>query len=71
MNPKDVSQAKNPDLHHAYAALLRAAEMARQVAIQTNTAIIVVEDGKIRRVTADELRQGAAPIAQQAVAQLK
>jgi F420-dependent methylenetetrahydromethanopterin dehydrogenase len=35
----------------------RAAIMARELAVQTNTAIIVVRDGKIVRVTADELRQ--------------
>jgi hypothetical protein len=57
MIPKDISQAKNPDMRGALAAMLRAAEMARQVAIQTNTGIIVAKDGKPVLVTADELRK--------------
>lgn len=39
------------------AALERAADLARKTAIQTDTAIIVVKDGKRVRITADELRQ--------------
>ena len=46
-------------------ALKRAAQRARDVAIQTNTGICVMQDGKIVRITADELR---AERAQQAVA---
>jgi hypothetical protein len=57
MNPKDISQAKNPDMRGAMAAMQRAADMARQIAIQTNTAIVQVKDGKLVRVTADELRK--------------
>ena len=57
MNPKDISQAKNPGMRGAMAAMRRAADMARQVAIQTNTAIVQVKDGKPVRVTADNLRK--------------
>lgn len=57
MCPKDISEAKNPDLRASMAAMKRAAAMAREVAIQTNTAIIIVRDGQIVRVTADELRK--------------
>jgi hypothetical protein len=35
----------------------RAARMARDIAIQTNTVIIVVKNGVIVRLTADELRK--------------
>jgi hypothetical protein len=39
------------------AAMIRAAAMARDIAIQTNTAIIIEREGKVVRVTADELRR--------------
>ena len=38
------------------AAMQRAAQMARQIAIQTDTAVIRVKNGQIVRVTVDELR---------------
>jgi imidazolonepropionase-like amidohydrolase len=57
MNTKDISQAKNKDLAGSLAAMKRAAVMARELAVQTNTAIVVVRDGKIVRITADELRK--------------
>jgi hypothetical protein len=57
VKPKDLSQAKNPDLRASFAALQRAAEMARQVAIQTNTAIVVMENGKLVRIPAEVLVQ--------------
>jgi len=46
-------------------ALKRAAQRAREIAIQTNTGICVMQEGKIVRITADELR---AERARQAVA---
>ena len=39
----------------ALAAMQRAAEEARRIAIQTNTAIVVKVDGKIKHITAAEL----------------
>jgi hypothetical protein len=41
----------------AFVALQRAALEAREVAIQTNTAIIVLQDGVLTRITADELKK--------------
>lgn len=58
MNPRDISKARNPDLRASPAAMLRAAELARQTASQTGTAIVVVRDSKIVRITAEELRRG-------------
>lgn len=55
--PKDISQAKNPDLRASLAAMQRAAESAKQIAIQTNTAIVVVRDGVRMRITAEQLRR--------------
>jgi hypothetical protein len=39
----------------ALAAMHRAAEEARKIAIQTNTAIVVKVDGEIKHITAAEL----------------
>ena len=40
------------------AAMRRAAALARKTAIQTDTAIVVVRDGKVVRSPAAELRAG-------------
>lgn len=57
MTQKELSKAKNPDLRASLVAMHRAAEMARQTAIQTNTAIVTVRDGKPVRILAEELRK--------------
>jgi hypothetical protein len=57
MTKKDISEAKNPDLRGSQAAILRAAELARHKAIQTGTDLIVVQDGKIVRIPANELQK--------------
>ncbi|GAB2726037.1 hypothetical protein GCM10027019_01840 [Melaminivora jejuensis] len=59
MNPQDISKARNPDLRASVQAMRRAAELARQTALQTETAIVIVQDGKPVRVTADTLRKQA------------
>jgi len=59
MNQRDISKAKNPDMRGSLAAIRRAAAEARKIAIQTNTAIVIVRDGKIVHVSADELRRQA------------
>ena len=57
MTQPELSKAKNPDLRASLAAMRRAAEMARSTAIQTNTEIVIVRDGKPVRITAEELRK--------------
>ncbi|MBK1706092.1 hypothetical protein [Halochromatium glycolicum] len=57
MKPRDISEAKDPDLRASLAAMQRAAQSARKTAIQTDTAIVVVREGQLVRVSADELRQ--------------
>lgn len=57
MTKQDISMAKDADLRASQAAMQRAAALARQIAIQTNTAIVVEKNGKTVRVTADELRR--------------
>ena len=53
----DINKAKNPDLVASLAAMKRAAAAAaRQQAIQTGTAIIVLRNNKILRLTAEDLK---------------
>lgn len=61
MTQKEITKAKNPDLRASLAAMQRAAEMARQTAMQTNTAIVVVVDGKPVRIPAEQLRAAKQP----------
>lgn len=55
MNIKDIRTSSDPDLAGSYAAIQRAAKSAEDLAIKTNTAIIVAIDGKPVRITAAEL----------------
>jgi hypothetical protein len=57
MNMKDIREAEDPVLRGSFAALHRAARMARQIAIQTGTDLIVVKDGKLTRIPAKDLRR--------------
>ena len=63
MNMRDISEAKNPDQRGSLAAMRRAAEMARTIAIQTDTGIIVSRDGKPVRISAAQLRADRAGMA--------
>ncbi len=55
MNPKDIRTSTDPDLAGSYAAMLRAARSAEEVAIKTNTSIIVSLNGKDVELTAADL----------------
>ncbi|MBB3103145.1 hypothetical protein [Azomonas macrocytogenes] len=59
MKAQDISKAENPDLRASLAAIQRAAELARKTAIQTETGIVIVRDGKLVHVSAQELRENA------------
>lgn len=61
MTRHELSRARNPDLRASLAAMQRAAELARQAAMQTDTAIVVVQDGKLVRIPAEELRKAKRP----------
>ena len=61
MKTKDISEAKDPDLRASMAALQRASLLARKTAIQTDTHLIIVKDGRLLRLSAEELRQRAKP----------
>ena len=45
--PIPVSRLHDPDMQAAPAALVRAAIRARELALQTNTPLVVMEDGKL------------------------
>ena len=57
MNPKDIRTSTDPDLAGSYAAMLRAAKSAEDLAIKikTNTSILVSVDGKDVELTAADL----------------
>ena len=55
MNPKDIRTSSDPDLAGSYAAMQRAARSAKDLAIRTNTGIVVCVDGKEVRLTAQDL----------------
>ena len=57
MTQQELSQAKDKDLAASLIAMLRAARMAREQAVRTDTAIIVIRNHQPVRVTADELRK--------------
>ncbi|MCP9848516.1 hypothetical protein [Cyanobium sp. Morenito 9A2] len=59
MSANDISNAKDPDLRASLGALRRAAQQARMTAIQTQTNLVIVKDGRMQRISADELRQQA------------
>jgi len=60
VNAKDISTAKDLAMRGSLAALQRAAALARETAIQTNTNIVIVENGKVVRISAEELRRKAS-----------
>lgn len=57
MRQAPLSQAKDKDLPASLVALRRAARMAREQAVRTDTAIVVIRDRLPVRVTAEELRK--------------
>ncbi|MEY4210200.1 MAG: hypothetical protein RLZ92_579 [Pseudomonadota bacterium] len=57
MAKQDLKYAKDKDLVASFTAMKRAAEMARQLAIQTGTSIVIMKDQQIVHVTAEQLRQ--------------
>ena len=55
MNPKDIRTSSDPDLAGSFAAIHRAARSAQDLAIKTNTSIVVSLDGKDVELTAADL----------------
>ncbi|MFN9610944.1 MAG: hypothetical protein ACK569_00495, partial [Hyphomonadaceae bacterium] len=57
LKPLDISNAKNPDLAASLIAMRRAAAAARKIAMQTGTGIVLNENGKTVRISAEQLRK--------------
>ncbi len=55
MNTKDIRTSTDPDLAGSYAAMERSARSAKDLAIKTNTGIVVAVDGKNIELTAADL----------------
>ena len=55
MNTKDIRTSSDPDMAGSYAAMERAARAAQDLAIKTNTGIVVAVDGKNIELTAADL----------------
>lgn len=55
MNSRDIRNSSDPDLAGQYAAMLRAARSAEDLAIKTNTSILVSIDGKDVELRAADL----------------
>ena len=55
MNTKDIRTSTDPDLAGSYAAMERAARSAQDLAIKTNTSIVIAVDGKNVELTAADL----------------
>jgi hypothetical protein len=58
LTQQELAKTKNLDLRASLAAMQRAAKMARQAPIQTDSGIIVVRDSKPLRISAKQLREG-------------
>jgi predicted XRE-type DNA-binding protein len=55
INTRDIRTSSDPDLAGSYDAMLRAARSAEDIAIRTNTSILVAVDGKDVELTAADL----------------
>ena len=60
MKTKDINEAKDPDLRASVAAMRRAAQMARETAIRTDTDLVVMKNGQLIRIPAQALRAEAS-----------
>lgn len=57
MTMPDISKATDPDLRALLSTIQRAAALARKTAIQTETDIVIVENGELVHISANQLRQ--------------
>jgi hypothetical protein len=57
MTQQELDKAKDRDLAGSLAAMRRAAKMARELAVRTDTAVVISKNRQLVRVTADELRK--------------
>jgi outer membrane murein-binding lipoprotein Lpp len=60
MKTKKLADAADPALRGSMSALRRAARRARETAAQTNTRLVVIVDGKLRRLRPPEFESKSA-----------
>ncbi len=60
MNVEPISNARNPLLPAALAAIQRAAQRARREALATHTAIVISRQGRLVRLEEQDVREEAA-----------
>lgn len=65
MNRQPIDTAHDPDLRYSLAAMLRAAQRARELARQTGTAIVISRNGVLETVTMQAEAAGPAPAVQE------
>ena len=56
---RDLQEARDPDIRGSVAAMNRAAQSAREIAIQTNTDLIIMKNDNIVRISPEELRRNS------------
>lgn len=56
MTIRDISLAKDPDLRASLQALQRAAQLAKKTAIQTNTHLVIMKNGQLTHISAQQLQ---------------
>ena len=62
MKINDIRLSKDPDLAGSFDAILRAGQSAVDLAIQTNTQIVTLVDGKIVYRSAEQLKRSESLI---------
>jgi hypothetical protein len=58
MKTANIEQARDPMLPRSFVAIRRAAQRAWEVALRTNTALIVAQGEKLTRVYPGQVRDG-------------
>lgn len=62
MNPQPIDTARDVDLRLSVAAMHRAAQRARELALQTGTAIVISRQGVVQMISPPETATGPAPV---------
>lgn len=65
MNPQPIDTARDVDLRLSVAAMHRAAQRARELALQTGTAIVISRQGVVQMISPPETATGPAPAVQE------
>ena len=68
MNPQPIATARDADLRLSVAAMHRAAQRARELALQTGTAIVITRQGVVQTLSPSAAAAQPAPAVQEAPA---